>query len=206
MNNYLWNFDLNIIMPRYRTPPNQATKIIRTSEDVKKMLHYAKNLEQRAVISFLWLTASRVSEMLAVKLNDIYITSSTIKISIPNLRKIKKGEQDPETNFRVLEFPLEGENFLFIDILINYYRYRKQEALENEPLFDRTGRYITKVINEVSQKAYGIVLSPNHLIQARLSYLASRGLSAWELKYIKGVRDMRSIEKYIHTQPRLIKF
>jgi len=192
-------------MPRYTTPPVAVIKIIRIPEDVKKMLNYAKNLEERAIISFLWLTAARVSEMLAVKLHDVYITPSTLKISIPTLKKVRHEEQKFKMLFRTLEFPTNGENSFFVDILINYYRYRKQEALEGEPLFDRSRRYITKVINKVSLAAYGVRLSAHHIRHARLSYLAFRGYSAWQLKYIKGAADLRSVEEYVHIQPQLIK-
>jgi len=192
-------------MPRYYTNPNAILKIIRMPEDVMKMLQYTNKLEERAIVSFLWLTAARVSEMLAVKLNDVYITPSTVKISIPTLKKVRYEEQKFKALFRTLEFPTDDENSLFVDVLINYYRYRKQEALEGEPLFDRTRQYVTYLINRLSQMAYGVRLSAHHIRHARLSYLAFKGFSAWQLKYIKGAADLRSVEEYVHIQPQLIK-
>lgn len=181
-------------MPRYRTDPSQG---VVNEKEVLDMLKACKNVKEKAVISFLWLTGCRVSEALAITTNDIELSPWLLTIKLPTLKKKRKADQEFKITYRILKFKRNDINpNPFIESFITYYKSIKEGLIF--PMSDRT---IERIVNRVSKKALGRILAPHHIRHSRLTYLAEKGYPIHFLQYFKGASDIKSVAPYLHARP-----
>lgn len=176
-------------------------------DDIEKALLNIKGknkLEGRALVIALYYTAARPTEILELKGKHLEKENSYIKIQIPI--GAKHGLPRPiliSSKYRIARELYNYAKSIFPDQFLFYhytgksqkfYKNRKGETIEYD--------YKTyKIYYWVKKWFKGIVpdsITPYFLRHNKLSQLSEAGASMQELQQIKGARDPKSIQAYLH--------
>ena len=160
---------------------------IASQHDVEKMLERATTDRDRFIVSVLYLTGARPSEILELKKGDIYEDESYIKIRLVT-KKLGRSK-----GFTIRERTLEIDfNAPFLKHVTNWHN-----TSPNELLIDITTDNLRQKIYQLSNNK----LCPYHFRHSRLTKLSRNGASLDELMYWKGSKDLKSVSEYLKAKP-----
>ncbi len=187
-------------MPRYNIPPGEAVLLL-SPKKIEAMFYECRDLRDKAFFSLMVVTGARISELLALKQEDIEVAEGYLTVELIT-KKLGKGTFYPPK--RPLKFKLNS--MLSKTPPYCYYeaiaKYVLSLPTEETLLFDfvvRTGEY---KIEKISKKVLGKGLSPHVFRHWRFSDLARKGASLTELKFIKGAKRASSVEAYLQNVER----
>ena len=188
-------------MPRYTT---DVSDTLLYEEDVRGMFNQAKTEMERAFISILWLTGARPSEILMLTKERIKIDHNKITILMPTLKL--GGTKSFTVKDRTLEITrdsvrqdIEGRGkFAYQEAIVQYVN----KLVQNSKIFPRTVRWAEKLINKLSLKVVGKILSPYHFRHSFFVWFARGGASLDDLMNWKGALSVQSVSPYLRAKPR----
>lgn len=181
-----------------------------SEEQIGTILSNIKDRAGRALVIFLYYTGARPAEALEVKAKDIKKERSLISIKVP-----AKKRGLPRTIYLQLKLPLVQELFDFassqMDEIYIFYKYKNKYI---RSYINKKGEHKTR--EETTDKLrywfnlwfaplFPDGLPPYFLRHNRFTKLAESGLDMYELKQLKGARDMDSIMPYLHFSSHLSK-
>ena len=176
-------------MPEYSVA--DIRYIIR-ADDFHKMYGFARNLRERVLLTLLWLTGARTSEILNLKKKDIQIEEDRIRFSILT-EKLPKGKFVVERRNLILKV---GREEYYIKDLEQYLSRLKDES----KLFSFTRRTMVNIIHRISNAALGITLCPYNFRHSRITLLTEAGRRDEELMRFKGCRSLDGVRPYQHAR------
>jgi len=177
-------------MPRY----GGDIRYIVEREDVLRMFDYIKKARDRAIVSFLYLTGARPSEVVEIMRDDITVEPHRLIIRIPT-KKLRQGDFEVEKRELIIPRPYPRDA---IDTeLVTYV----ESVPYGSRLFPVTTDHILKMIKKASEEALGFRLVPYNFRHSRLTKLARAGATIETLQYWKGARSLKSIAPYLHGRP-----
>lgn len=188
-------------MPKYANDP---TDYILSDEDVKAMFNIAKNDEEKAWISILWMTGARPQEILMLTTDRVTITEDEISFNMPTLKL--GGAADFKVKDRELTIPREsadkdmreGSNFVYQETIVRFVSSR----VPRSHLFTRTTRWGQKVLNRLGEKATKVKVTPYHFRHSFFVWFARRGATLDELMNWKGALSVQSVSPYLRAKPQ----
>ena len=153
------------------TRPKKSKKlpIVLSQEEVITIIRITKNLKHRAIITLLYSSGIRISELLALKISDINIERRQVRI------ENAKGRRD--------RYVILAENF--IPLLLNYYHTYQPKVflIENLKGQQYSASSVRKFIKKSCEKA-GILkhVTPHTFRHSFATHLLEDGVS---LRYIQ---------------------
>ena len=162
-----------------------------SESEVEKLLNSpdaSKDIEQRdkAMIEMLYATGMRISELVNLKMTDIDMNRSVIKV-------MGKGSKE-----RLIPFGESASEALF-----NYLMIRKDSS-SKEVFISNRGRKITRVAFWQRIKVYllrenlKISISPHTLRHAFATHLLNRGADLRSVQLLLGHSDLSTTQIYTH--------
>ena len=162
-----------------------------SEREVEKLLNspdVSKDIEQRdkAMIEMLYATGMRISELVNLKITDIDMNRSVIKV-------MGKGSKE-----RLIPFGESASEALF-----NYLKIRKDSS-SKEVFISNRGRKITRVAFWQRIKVYllrenlKISISPHTLRHAFATHLLNRGADLRSVQLLLGHSDLSTTQIYTH--------
>jgi len=162
-----------------------------SESEVEKLLNspdVSKDIEQRdkAMIEMLYATGMRISELVNLKITDIDMNRSVIKV-------MGKGSKE-----RLIPFGESASEALF-----NYLKIRKDSS-SKEVFISNRGRKITRVAFWQRIKVYllrenlKISISPHTLRHAFATHLLNRGADLRSVQLLLGHSDLSTTQIYTH--------
>lgn len=162
-----------------------------SESEVEKLLNSpdaSKEIEQRdkAMIEMLYATGMRISELVNLKITDIDMNRSVIKV-------MGKGSKE-----RLIPFGESASEALF-----NYLKIRKDSS-SKEVFISNRGRKITRVAFWQRIKVYllrenlKISISPHTLRHAFATHLLNRGADLRSVQLLLGHSDLSTTQIYTH--------
>ena len=162
-----------------------------SEKEVEKLLNspdVSKDIEQRdkAMIEMLYATGMRISELVNLKITDIDMNRSVIKV-------MGKGSKE-----RLIPFGESASEALF-----NYLKIRKDSS-SKEVFISNRGRKITRVAFWQRIKVYllrenlKISISPHTLRHAFATHLLNRGADLRSVQLLLGHSDLSTTQIYTH--------
>jgi len=162
-----------------------------SESEVEKLLNSpdaSKDIEQRdkAMIEMLYATGMRISELVNLKITDIDMNRSVIKV-------MGKGSKE-----RLIPFGESASEALF-----NYLKTRKDSS-SKEVFISNRGRKITRVAFWQRIKVYllrenlKISISPHTLRHAFATHLLNRGADLRSVQLLLGHSDLSTTQIYTH--------
>jgi len=159
-------------------------------EELEKVIKEIGNIRDRALVSFIYITGSRVSEVVKrFKVKDIKIEKANDRIFYVFRMYVQKRREKKEI-YRMVGIPYE-KNKLFIDCILDYIN--KCKLKDNKLLFEIDRKTVYRVV----KKHFGF--SPHYLRHTRATHLVSEyGFTPQELKEHIGWSDIRTTSIYTH--------
>ena len=162
-----------------------------SESEVEKLLNSpdaSKDIEQRdkAMIEMLYATGMRISELVNLKITDIDMNRSVIKV-------MGKGSKE-----RLIPFGESASEALF-----NYLKTRKDSS-SKEVFISNRGKKITRVAFWQRNKVYllrenlKISISPHTLRHAFATHLLNRGADLRSVQLLLGHSDLSTTQIYTH--------
>ena len=162
-----------------------------SESEVEKLLNspdVSKDIEQRdkAMIEMLYATGMRISELVNLKITDIDMNRSVIKV-------MGKGSKE-----RLIPFGESASEALF-----NYLKIRK-DSPSKEVFISNRGKKITRVAFWQRIKVYllrenlKISISPHTLRHAFATHLLNRGADLRSVQLLLGHSDLSTTQIYTH--------
>lgn len=192
-------------MPIYKTP---VDNLVIYDNDVRKMYQLCDGLEERALLSTIWLTGARIGEVLRIKKCDIKTKDNRLIIELFTEkigRKKTKDKDKPKEAFmlrnRVLSFKIRDDinESLYITTLIKHL-----EAFKGgweDLLFPTHRKTVQRWINRISKEAIGKELAVHTFRHSVLTHLGSSGkIGMKELATFKGSENPGSVAVYIRKR------
>lgn len=186
-------------MPRYT---HSISDILR-EDDVRAVFDKADNLREQALISFLWVTGARPSEIAELTINDVIVTLDTITFKLKT-KKLKNTEE-----FQLKERTLEIERPQGMEIniymeTIKQYMDTLPQGIDGVRVFEYSTRWMELVTNRIGLKALGKQLSPYHFRHSAITREAGARRTIDQLMHYKGAKSPRSVSNYLHSTPYMI--
>ena len=179
---YNRQLDLSALYPKRKAKP--LPKYL-TPEEVKRLLGECHNLKHLCILKILYGCGLRVSEVVALKIEDI--DSSGMRLLVPNARGKKDREvplpksllcnlQDYYTTFRPKEYLFEGQN---------------------------GGRYSIRSIQQLTEKyarkaAINKEVTPHTLRHSYATHQLENGINIRYLQELLGHQSIKTTEGYMH--------
>ena len=160
--------------------------------------------EGRCLLIGLYWTGARPAEILEMECKDIQKEDSFITLDIKTLKRgIDRKVYISQHRLGIKElYNYSKSNFPNYKMFFHYKReHHKRVTLPSGEVKDyiETSRAVRYYINKWFD---GIVnndtIPPYYLRHNRLSSAANKGATLLELKYLKGARDIKSINPYLH--------
>ena len=164
-------------------------------QEVSEMIFIADDQEIKAIISLLYITGARISEILNLNNDDItYHTennSKYIRLRIRTLKQKKTGS--PFVRLRFLEFNI---NTPFI---INFIEYLPSRA-KHDKVFTRYRELAYYYIKKTNR-----YLSPHAFRHSRAQKFADIIVNPFKLMALTGHVDIKNVMKYVDTSKIALK-
>lgn len=170
-------------MPKYKKQWWEDAKQFKAKfielPDIERMVLKCKDNDEKCYLLLLYYTGARPSELLMMGKKDVIEDEEFVKLQIPTLkggigRTIHLEKSDPNVSF-ILEHSKTVE-----ERLISKWKY-----------YWETKNFIYRISNNQ--------LTQYFFRHNRFSKLSQRGATRNDLKYLKGAKDVRSVEAYIHV-------
>ncbi len=177
----------------YPRRPKELPKFL-SPEDVRKLINAAEDIRDRLIVSLLYTTGIRVSELIKIRKEDIDLSKNSLKV-------FGKGSK---------------ERIVFFN---NYTKKLLKEYLNKYKFGDRdyifpgrgseTIHYVTveRVLNRLKRKAgLSKKVTPHILRHSFATYALSQGMDIREIQELLGHASLRTTQVYTHvTRERLFK-
>jgi len=167
-----------------------------SEEDVEELLKNAQNPRDKAIISMLWETGCRISELLSLTIRSIEDHKHGFKIVVEGktgARRLPLIESVPYLQQWLEEHP-EREN-KDAPLWVNIGQVNKGEKMAY--------RSVRKMLNEVGKRAnLDKPNHPSHFRDSRATYLASRFTEAQMCQWFGWVQGSDVPAKYVHMSGR----
>ncbi len=175
--------------------PRKEQKLpnILAKEDILKMINLTKNLKHKCIISLLYSSGLRRSELLDLKIADIDSNSMLIKV------RQAKGNRD---RYTVL-------NEAVLNTLRAYYKIYKPklylfEAIKPEKKYSPTS--VFKVVNQAAKKAkINQSVHPHMLRHSFATHLLEEGIDLRYIQVLLGHNSSKTTEIYTHVAIKKFK-
>jgi len=172
-----------------------------TAEEVNKLLRYAIRPLERLVISFLWHTGVRVSEMLSLKESDILWDERIIIVRA--LKKRGEVYRRIPIDSRTLQLL---RDYITLKKKLPYLKRREKEKYGPNRVFPITRQAVFKIVRRVGRRA-GITkvgdkpIHPHHLRHSFGIHWVKKGLPLRQLQMILGHSSIDTTAMYLQFSP-----
>lgn len=176
-------------------------------DNLSRLSHRVKTPELRAFFILLYLTGRRPVELLELKVGDINKKGRYYAVDIPTAKRgLFSLIYLPKTSLTDEVFSLYRnmwrEMFLFNSLICrsrNIVRYK-----------DKNGNTTVKTYEHKSARIYSLIkratgLNPYYFRHHRFSDIARKGASPFEIMHLKGARDLKSVQPYVHMSSKQAK-
>jgi integrase len=163
-----------------------------------KTTNEADGLERQAVISALYLTGRRPSEIMMWTKNMFQWNADKLIITAPTLKVKDTGSfYDPDKPF-IAMIPKDktDPSYEYIKCLLKYVHAL---PFQNDRVFKKTARWMRKLVETLSLETLGRPFSPYHFRHSLLSFAADAGYSDRQLMAIKNSKSTQSVQCYVHN-------
>ena len=153
-----------------------------TSGEIERVMIHCSNDRNKAIISFMYDTAARVSEVAAVSLSDINFRERTVVLH-------GKGNKDRVSMFT-------DKSALYLE---EYLRHRKSESdvlFESSPGKPITDAGIQSMVRDVGEKSGINRLHPHRFRVSRITHLVDRGMPLQDVQILAGHSDINTTQSY----------
>ena len=150
-----------------------------TSAEMEAMLISSKNDKNKAMLTMMYSTAIRVTELSKVRLEDINMQTKTLHIING------KGGKDRYV-------PLEDKTLFYLD----KYLSDKKLFKNKETLFDLKAASIRSIVKNIGNQANVIHAHPHRYRVTRITDLLRRGMKLEEVQLIAGHTDINTTASY----------
>lgn len=184
--NLLEKKDIKINLPKKEKKlPNVLTK-----NEIFRLIHSADNLKSKLIISMLYSSGMRVSEMVNLKRQDLDLENGE--------GTVKKGKGSKDRLFMINKDLSEGLLKYLEKYKENIYLFSKEKPL--------TTRNIQKIINKTSKKA-GIKkkVTPHTLRHSFATHLLESGTDIRVIQVLLGHENLQTTQIYTHVSRDTIK-
>jgi integrase len=185
-----------MIMPKY----GWKIENLLFEEDVRAMYNLAAREKEAVLISLLWITGARPSELAEVKKENVQYGDGKVNITLAT-KKLGEGG-DFKIRNRTLSFVRAAglDTNIYLETIVKYVIALPPESL----LLPHTTRWQENTINRLGQKAIGQKVSPYHFRHSCLTWMASNGATIDELMSFKGALSVLSISMYMKAKPFVV--
>ena len=153
-----------------------------TSGDIERAMLHCNNDRNKAIISFMYETAARVSEVAAVSISDINFQERTVVLH-------GKGNKDRVSMFT-------DKSALYLE---EYLRHRKSESdvlFESSPGKPITDAGIQSMVRGIGEKSGIHRLHPHRFRVSRITHLVDRGMPLQDVQELAGHSDINTTQSY----------
>lgn len=153
-----------------------------TSGDIERAMLHCNNDRNKAIISFMYETAARVSEVAAVSISDINFQERTVVLH-------GKGNKDRVSMFT-------DKSALYLE---EYLRHRKSESdvlFESAPGKPITDAGIQNMVRGIGEKSGINRLHPHRFRVSRITHLVDRGMPLQDVQVLAGHSDINTTQAY----------
>lgn len=168
-------------MPKYKKQwwkdAQQFKATLLGTADLLRLIDKCRNEEEAVTVLLLYYTGARPSELLGLKPSDVEAEGNLIRMQIPTL----KGGSGRVIYLNKNE--LTGRILAFA-----------QNCMVGRLLPYKRGWQIRNLVYRVSDNQ----LTPYFFRHNRFSIAAKEGASQYDLRYLKGAKDARSVDDYVH--------
>lgn len=185
-------------MPKYEADIEHLI----TDEEIFLMFKTCRDLRERAMLSILYLTGARPSEIIRNKERSdleltrekIEVTPGKITIQLPVLKR--KGRGKFALRLRNLVYPRPIPPNKYIEAIV---RYVDLEAIPKQPLFPFCDERVRQIVRRISTEALGFRLCPYNFRHTRLTKFYKTH-SDKDTMMFKGSDDPRTLKPYVHIK------
>ena len=174
--------------------------------DVRAMYKACKLEEHRTLLSLIWHTAARPSEIIEIKARDVEWGLDQRGGQYFAIRVCTKKLGD-DGKFKIVERTLQSTRPLGMDsnIYVEQIIHWVKNLLPDEYVLPniRTIRRLNHVMHAIS-KPIGKDWAPYHWRHSTMTHLARSGLGLTQLQYWKGAKTIHSVSMYLHAVPAYI--
>jgi len=160
-------------------------------EEIQNMIENVHDLAVKALIVFLYLYGTRISEALKLLRSDFWIEGKYLAVKIPISKKRKSA--GPTVPSHILRVSLDAP---FMNILLEYLEIKKN----HEKLWEFNRVKVWRIIKKLNPNC-----SPHFFRHSRLRKLAEKGATEMVLMDWAGWSDPRPAGKYIVATGRFAK-
>lgn len=181
-------------MGRYR---KERQDWIISNAEFDQMINTIKTQQAKTIITILHYTGARISEVLKLKINDIFVETDINKerylvLNIPILKQKKD-----KISKRTIRLPLTINH---IDIILDYIKDREHRIKtghrETSYLFDASYHHVRYRLYQMRDKL-DIPISFHYFRRSHLSLLASMNISPLGIAQISGHSKLENVMIYI---------
>lgn len=180
--------------------PIRDLKAYLDPDQVERLIDSATNLRDRLLVRLTWRTGVRVSELIAIRIQDIDFDNRAIVIKV---QKIRQGSGKAIERRRVVPI-----NRGTLHMVAEYLQWRKQFPYEGDLLFPITRQRVNQIywklvrrtgINEIGDPAVSQHrrIHPHHLRHSFAIYCIKRGMSIERLQKILGHQNPTTTSVYL---------
>ena len=169
-------------------------------EQVERLINVTSNLRDALLVRIPWRTGIRVSELIAIRVQDIDFDNRAIVIKVQKMRK-----KDAKAKERRRIVPVDQGT---LDMVEEYLKWRKQFPYKGELLFPITRQRVNQIFWKLGSRA-GIKeigdptisrhrkLHPHHLRHSFSIHCIKRGMSVERLQKILGHQSPTTTSVYL---------
>ncbi len=160
-----------------------------TKKEVKSLIDSADNVKSKLIVSFLYSSGLRVSEVVNLKLNDINFGEKT--------GWVRQGKGNKDRLFAMSE-SLSNELKAYLEGRENKYLFSKDKPL--------TTRNIQKIIKATAKRAFiSKKVTPHTLRHSFATHLLENGTDIRVIQELLGHSSLNTTQLYAHVSSEQIK-
>ncbi|MDY4794330.1 MAG: tyrosine-type recombinase/integrase [Pararoseburia sp.] len=153
-----------------------------TSGEIEKAMLHCKSDRNKAILSFMYETAARVSEVAAVSLSDINFQERTVILH-------GKGNKDRVSMFT-------DKSALYLTEYLNHRESASNILFESNRGGALTNAGIQSMVRKVGEKSKIEHLHPHRFRVSRITHLVDRGMPLQDVQELAGHTDINTTQSY----------
>lgn len=165
---------------------------------VRQIYDKAKTKEEQVLVSLLWTTGARPSELCELIKEDITLKTDSISFRL-NTKKTNATGERFVLKERLLEF--ERPQGLQLNIYLETIASWVESLGPGQRLIKYGTRWVELGITRITQQALGAPYCPYHFRHSSMCRESALGRTTDQLMHFKGAKSRRSVEPYIHASP-----
>lgn len=178
---------------------NKLPEEILTQKDIKKVVEVTWNIRDKALVSVLYESGARISELLALQIKHVTFSDSIAKITVPNfcktgLRKIPLVTSVPALSNWIENHPFRNNQNSYVWVNLS------NSQTPNKPI---NYGYVNSLLKDLGKKA-GVKkpLNPHSFRHARATHLATRLTEAQMKEFFGWTQASEMASIYVHLSGR----